>query len=361
MNYRMISVLQLGMLLITGTGLLNHVTIIPVLLNVAGKDAWLSVCFTAICSLLWLVLLHRLIKATDGRPFVQWLWERWGGWAWLVLLPLLVALLGVGATTLKETTDWTHVNYLPSTPVVVVASTFVLACLATARSGIKVLAITNGILLPFIVVFGYFVAIGNFPHKDYLLLLPVMENGVGPVLTGMIYAGSGFCELFFVLLLGHTVSGRVRYRTLLLLLVILVGLTLGPLTGAIAEFGTVEASKQRYPAYEQWRILQLGRFIEHVDFFSIYQWLSGAFVRISLALWLIADCLSVFCQNRRGTVLLVSGAAMAAFALVPIPDSILFELQLTSFLPAHLAIFAGISLIVSIAWLFFHRHGGIQP
>ena len=50
------------------------------------------------------------------------------------------------------------------------------------------------------------------------------------------------------------------------MLAILVGLTLGPLIGAITEFGPNEATKQRYPAYEEWGLVTIGRYIEHLDF-----------------------------------------------------------------------------------------------
>ena len=66
------------------------------------------------------------------------------------------------------------------------------------------------------------------------------------------------------------------------MLFILMGLTMGPTIGAITEFGPIEAAKQRYPAYEEWGLGSIGRFIEHFDFLSIYQWLTGAFIRVGL-------------------------------------------------------------------------------
>jgi spore germination protein KB len=76
----------------------------------------------------------------------------------------------------------------------------------------------------------------------------------------------------------------------------LVVLTLGPLIGAITEFGSVEAEKMRNPAYEQWRLLSIGH-VTRLDFLSIFQWLSGSFVRISLSLF-IAGKLFTYKENK---------------------------------------------------------------
>lgn len=41
--------------------------------------------------------------------------------------------------------------------------------------------------------------------------------------------------------------------------------------------------------YEQWRLVKLGNYIEHVDFLSVFQWLAGASIRISLSQFLLTD------------------------------------------------------------------------
>ncbi|XRD23741.1 hypothetical protein AABM34_14730 [Lysinibacillus fusiformis] len=62
---------------------------------------------------------------------------------------------------------------------------------------------------------------------------------------------------------------------------------------------TSEASKQRYPAYEEWGLVTIGRYIEHLDFFSIYQWLTGTFIRVSFLLYIVADLLKMTGDPKR--------------------------------------------------------------
>ncbi|WP_068783430.1 hypothetical protein [Paenibacillus phocaensis] len=89
-------------------------------------------------------------------------------------------------------------------------------------------------------------------------------------MKGVIYACSGFFELYFIFFLHPYLQKPLNKKQFLALGGILFGLTLGPLTGSIAEFNPFEAAIQRYPAYEEWRISGFGKYISQTDFFSIY-------------------------------------------------------------------------------------------
>src|SRR5690606_22187538 len=140
------------------------------------------------------------------------------------------------------------------------------------------------ILLPFVIVFGDFVMTANLPAKNYSLILPIAEHGWQPVFLGGLYVGGGLVELIVILLLQQELKKKVALWKLWLLSLFLVLLVFGPVLGAIAEFGPAEAARLRYPAFEEWRLVTIGNYIRHVDFFSIFQWLSGAFVRIAVSL-----------------------------------------------------------------------------
>jgi spore germination protein KB len=63
----------------------------------------------------------------------------------------------------------------------------------------------------FVIIFGILVAIATAPHKDYSLLKPIMENGITPVLKGMIYAGAGYVEIFMILFMQHHLQARFSF------------------------------------------------------------------------------------------------------------------------------------------------------
>lgn len=209
--------------------------------------------------------------------------------AWMLILVLTIMC----GETLRETITWVNISLLPSTPRFITAFTFGLACLFMANSKLNSISVINQFLLFFIVILGFFVAIVNIQYKDYSLLLPVFEHGYTPILKGVIFPLSGFTELFLILIIQDKIRSRFRFSHFAILAILLTGLTIGPMIGAIIEFSQPEAGKQRFPAYEEWELVSIGQFIEHVFFFVIYQWLSGAFIRITFLLFFIRELLSL--------------------------------------------------------------------
>lgn len=325
---------------ILGVGLMNHVMVLPPLLQEAKRDAWISVLVSLPLYLVWIAALHFIMKRTKQQAILPWLRDRFGPFpSWLMKVIFLVYLFFISAVTLKETITWAHASYLPRTPELVLSLSLMALCVWASRIGIRAIAFVAGILLPFVIVLGDFVMSANLPRKSYVLLTPMLENGWMPVLGGCLYVGGGLAELIVLLLLQHQMKKKVRFWSVALLGVFLVGLVLGPVTGGIAEFGPVVAASLRYPAYEEWRLVTLGRYIQHVDFLSIYQWLSGALIRISVSLYLMVELITDGePQDGKWSVISLSGLCVALIVLVLMPFSDMQYLRFMKqvYLPASL-------------------------
>ncbi|MFF2795734.1 endospore germination permease [Lysinibacillus xylanilyticus] len=289
-----ISILHVVFLSMTVIGLKNHVTIIPPLLKVAGRDGWASVLMATVIIFFWLFLLVYIQKKTNQEPIRDWLEAKIGKiGSTTVIYIIVIYLLILAAFTMVETLQWISSTFLPQTPSIILLLIYTILCILLVTTSLQTMVILNVFVLFGVVVFGFFVAFTNLQVKEYELLRPFFEHGFQPVMKGMIYPASGFIELIILLFLQHQFKERLRWYHFGIILIILMGLTLGPLMGAIAEFGPTEAAKQRYPAYEEWGLVSIGRYIEHLDFFSIYQWLTGTFIRVSFLLYVIADLLKM--------------------------------------------------------------------
>ncbi|MCM3628972.1 endospore germination permease [Paenibacillus glycanilyticus] len=277
------------MMTLLSVGLVNHVIVVPLLLAEAKRDAWLSIPVALIIALPIAVFpLQRVMHKMNRVPFDEWLKQHIPGFfAWLILAIINLALLFVAIGTLVDVVAWTSNTYLPETPQMVVLFIFCFLCMFAALNGLRTIAYVSCILLPIVVVLGDFVMSANMPAKDYRYLLPMFETGITPIFKGAMYSLSAFMELSFLLLIQHEMKKSFKKWHLLLLTIMIMLLTLGPTVGAITLFGPNEASFMRYPAYSQWRLVKIGKYFEHVDFFAVFQWLSGALIRISLPLYLI--------------------------------------------------------------------------
>ncbi|MBP3963294.1 endospore germination permease [Paenibacillus lignilyticus] len=278
---------QLSTLLVTFIGISNHVILIPILLDTANRDAWISVLAAILPSLL-LGLLYVYLYKQLPASLSTWMFEKAPAFIWLIFTLLFTAyFLTQASISIRDTIMWSNSSYLTYTPQWVVGLCLIGISYYTARKGLAAIAITNGILLPFIIAAGLYVMTVNFQYKDYNYLFPIFKNSAQSITKGAWYTTSGVTEIFLVLFLKDDVKGKLSGLNISLVVLMLIELTFGPLTGVIAMFGPFEATLLRYPAYEQWRMAAIGSMLSQTDFMSIYQWLAGAFIRISLAIYII--------------------------------------------------------------------------
>lgn len=289
-----ISILHLVLLAMTSIGLKNHVTLIPPILEVAKRDGWISVLISMFIFFAWVFIIVMIQKQTKSQAISLWLKDKVGKTvANIILYCTILFIYLLAAFTMRETILWISSTFLNYTPQIILLVVYIIVCFLLVSTNIQTIVTTNAFILFIIIVFGYYVAIVNMQVKNYQLLFPLFEHGITPVMKGIVYPASGLIELIFIVFLQHHLKDQLKWRHMAIMVVILIGLTLGPLTGAIAEFGPEEAARQKYPAYEEWGLVTLGRFIEHMDFLSIHQWLSGTFIRVSLLLFIVADILNV--------------------------------------------------------------------
>ncbi|MFE6797434.1 endospore germination permease [Paenibacillus chitinolyticus] len=341
-----ISFLQLAMLLLLVNGLMNHVILNPIVLDASGRDAWLVPIFSALFLLPWCLLLVYFMKKSRQQKLQPWLAQRTHPVvSWILIVPLYIQIYLIGMTTLLHTSIWTVTNYLPATPHFALSLTLMAVCAYCAISGLRTIAISAGVLLPFVIVLGYFVMIANMPNKEYDRLFPMLEFGMNPVMNGLIYAGSGFMEFVLILTLQQHLKTKIKSWQLLVLALLFIHIMLGPLIGAITEFGPEEAAKQSESPYEQWRLVKVGDSIEHVDFFSVFQWLAGTMVRISLSLFLLGDLLPFKRAKYRNRFIACMALSYLLITLLPITQQNLYEFMHRYYFHLSLIVILGSTLI----------------
>lgn len=343
-----ISVLHIIFLTMTFIGLKNHVTIIPSLLNSAGRDSWMSVIFSTILIIPWLLLPLFTLKKIKDESVRSYLIRKYPKFGNALIYFICFYLLLMAVMTTHETLQWVSINFLLQTPPLLIFFFFTGVCFLLATSSILTITIVNVVVLLVVVILGFFIAFVNIQVKDYSLLLPFFEHGFTPIFTSMLYPASGFVELYLLLFIQHHFKSKLTYKHFLIMLFILLGLTLGPLIGAIAEFGPIEAAKQRYPAYEEWRIATIGSFINHIDFFSIYQWLTGAFIRVGFILFILIELLGITGQKKKIWEYIIPIFIFCSLPLLLLDDSIFSKWKGQYFLVSTTFFFFIISIIIAI-------------
>ncbi|WP_144549104.1 endospore germination permease [Peribacillus simplex] len=329
-----ISSIQTLSIFFLSIGLLNHVILIPFLLSTGGRDSWFFSILIIGLIPIWVYILSRIIKNMNNQSLTDWLEYRFGKTIKnIVLFFIMIYLISLVLATTKETIDWITTSFLFETPSLAIIIPFTLLCIFLAHSGMRSIAICSSVLLPIVVILGIFVATGNMPTKDYSHLLPLFENGYFHGVKALKYSGYGLAELILIAFFQEKLTDKISRKVLVFICLGLVFLLLGPLTAALAEFGPTLAEAMRYPAYEQWRLLTIGKYIEHTDFFSIYQWLAGAYIRVSLALFLITEIFNRKTEKMKVGILFAVGFLMVVISIVPFSNFKFLHVTQTFYYP----------------------------
>ncbi|GAE37182.1 endospore germination permease [Halalkalibacter akibai] len=348
---------QLFLLVILSTGLLNHVILIPNLLEASGRDSWIAVILSFPLSLFFAWVIYLIVKNCPLEGFFSYVEKRVGRiFAFTLSIPVIVYLFIASYVTFRDLIIWLSAYFLADAPLLIINIILLSVCFIVTLIGLKSMAIASGLILPIVMILGIFIALTNTTLKDPSLLFPLFADGSLPVWKGVMYSLAGILEIYVVVLLQPFSQKPIKFYQLVLLVLILYILTLGPLTAAIMEFGPTEATNFRYPAYEQWRVLQIGDYISHLDFLALYQWLSGAIIRIALFLYLLANFFTSKKKHYRVSVRAVAIIYFALLGLVLINVETFFFYRFIHnyFLPGCMIFFAT-QILLSAIILFVLR------
>lgn len=312
---------QIVLMLLLSLGISNHVFIIPHLIQAAGRDSWISILLGYAVLIGWSLLLIRVLRSMGTSLFSDWLQARiglWGGWMFRLLLLLYILVLAV--MIVYDTTRNIDIYLLPKTPNAVIVTSFVLISYWAASAGLKTIVYMSAVLLPIVWLLGMGISIFTMDSKDYGIIYPIRAEGLGPNLNGSMIVVGGSVELLVLLLIQRNMRTSVDYKTLFVLLTLLVGLIAGPTFGSLSAFGPAEAGNMRFPAFEQWRLLMLGDYISHVDFLAAFQLMSGSVTRTALLVHLLPELLTGRSGKFRQTIMLAGSALASLPALLQVSD-----------------------------------------
>jgi spore germination protein (amino acid permease) len=258
---------------------------------------------------------------------------------------------------LKSISNWITVTYLPKTPIIVIEVCILLICTYCAHAGITSIAAISVFLFPFLLLFELFLDGANIQFMHINWMKPMLQNGWNPIFKGSLFVAGGHIELMFLLLVQHRIKKQVKFWQLFTLGILMLTSSFFSLFYSISLFGPRLAEKMSYPIYEQWRLLGIGQFIQHIDFLSVYQFMSVSFIRISLALYLCIDILNI--RSKRTYKKLLWSLSFALLVLVCLPIT---NLNIHSFLKNnYIPKFVPVILFISILLLLFVIKIKVKP
>ncbi|QJC53555.1 GerAB/ArcD/ProY family transporter [Paenibacillus albicereus] len=336
------------MLLLSSGGVAN-ILAPPFIFSRSGSDAWVAIVLALPPVLLWCCALYYILRKLNGVPIEQWLADRFGRAASWTMRALVIAVLFVQASTLSwETAHIAVRSYMSHMPIWIIAGSTAALCAWTASGGLRSIAYACVFLVPIAVLLDSLLLVLNWPNADIRMLFPILENGVRPAARGVPLAAAAMLEIWLILFVQQEVKGKIRLYQLILLIVFLSWLQLIPVAVSISVFGPEQAQKLRSPVLEIWKVISLGKTIEHIDLFAIVQRLSSTFARISLLFYLSAKLGPA--RSARGLTIVFVGmaAAVTAFSSSAITDSALITFLIRFQYPVFLGVVLALTAVIAV-------------
>ncbi|WP_308634908.1 GerAB/ArcD/ProY family transporter [Paenibacillus silvisoli] len=281
-------------LCLSGMFSLAQISGINIMIEQAKRDAVISSVFGSVAFFLYGYWIYRIVrKQPPNQTFLEML-ERRAGRLTAGILKLWIALYLCCELVVihKNNVTWIKSMILPFTPIWAISLPMLLVCAYLAIKGIKPISITFAVLIPAIMILLVFMAVFTHKYRHYDLLRPFFSEGTMPILLGTVTTFRTGLIWFFLLLLSPHINGRYKWKHIALVMAMIALFYINSVIGFIASFGPYEAAKQRFPLFTQWRLVSISGFVEHLDFLSMYQWLSSSAIFISTCMFLFGRLLA---------------------------------------------------------------------
>ncbi|GAB3804784.1 GerAB/ArcD/ProY family transporter [Virgibacillus kimchii] len=270
-------------LIILTLPILGHVVILPLMIDVAGRDAWISIFLSLPFAFIYALSIYFIkVKYKDKNVkeiFTGILGKKLGK---TLIFIFICYFLFITIVSFSTFIDFVHILFLPDTPPVVLIIWFLIFLLYGSLKGIKPIALTAGVLAFIAMTTGNTITLLDSQLKEWANLKPIMEFGWSPVLIGTLIIISIWVELIFLLFLPLE-NSKERGLFLLWSIGILINalMMLSTTTGVITIFGLGQAENMLYPAQEIVRIINLG-FLDRFDVYGMILNGFGTYIRCCL-------------------------------------------------------------------------------
>ena len=289
MNVTNISRLQALMLGISSITVTGHLLFIPVIINHAGRDCWLSLLVAGVPALFIGYMVASLSKMYPRQSIVDYSRTIAGKWLGTgIAATILFYFFHDAALSIRGFGEFFTSAITPRTPIMLYFTAIVILAVYAVRCGLEVLARTNFLFLVIMIPIGLLASILTHKDKDYANFLPVLEHGVGPVLMGALNLVALYSSFLVLGMVFPHVNEPAKLRKYSMLTMgVLVVMFLGPVTGPVAVFGGERSMGLSFPTYQLLRDIQISE-LQRLDILAIFLWSLGSFSKVSLYLYAIA-------------------------------------------------------------------------
>ncbi|MDD2621329.1 MAG: endospore germination permease, partial [Syntrophomonadaceae bacterium] len=251
----------------------------------AGPDGWISLLLPAtVYASTVVVICISLARRFPSQVFTEYLPEVVGKIPGKVLALLYTGMLiHIISVMVVEGAQFIQSNFLTETPVIVLQLVLVSVAVYGSYLGVEVIARHNEIVFPIFIL--SLSALILLIAKDINLsnFLPIMENGIVPVLKGSMTPGVWRGEVFIILWLYPYLNQKEEaYQAGLGMILIATVLSFTVVATTIGVFGDLYTAHLVYPVNILARYISVASILERLELIIVIIWVAGVIVKLAI-------------------------------------------------------------------------------
>lgn len=290
----------------------------------AAQNAWISTLIGMVLGLLANYMYSKFAKLYPQLTLIEAIQKVFGKWfGTLLSLMTLMFFLVVIAGSIRGISDFVIAEMLPATPIPAILLLFIFIVIMATRLGIEVIGRAGEIFTPMVIILFLILTVAIVPQMEIVRILPIMEDGIKPVLRGTIpITAYTFLEpVVFLMILPYVnkqqqITRSFIHGTLLGGSVIFITILV-----SILVLGPDLTARDVYPSYNIARRISVGGFFERVEALIALQWMLTFFIKVTLYFYAFILGLSQLLKLKEYRVLtLPTGLILVALAPLIAPN-----------------------------------------
>ncbi|OAB48344.1 GerAB/ArcD/ProY family transporter [Paenibacillus antarcticus] len=261
----------------------DSILILPnVSTSFAKQDTWISGIIALLVGLIAVYIFSVLGNLYPKLTFILSIQKILGKWfgTLMAALFLIFPLITVVEYT-RELGDFITTEMMAETPILAIQILFICIVIFAVRLGLEVIARTGEIFLPCIILLFLLMVVFLIPQAEFEKLLPILENGIKPVIHGSFsFIAFPFLELVVFLMIIPYINQPKLIRKGFLQGALLGGIVLIILVAmCVLVLGADETARTIYPSYSLARRINIGQFLERVEAMVALLWMLTIFMK----------------------------------------------------------------------------------
>ncbi|MBW7455291.1 GerAB/ArcD/ProY family transporter [Paenibacillus sepulcri] len=258
------------------------------LISFAGNSSWISLCISAAMGMILILPVLWLARTFPEKNFIEYSKETVGApVAFLLGLAFLYYQIHMGAAIVLDIAMFLKSSMMRSTPSYWFIFLIFLVVAVTVDAGIDKITGLFPILIVNVMFFVSLIVLMSITNFDFNHLLPILPDGVKPLLHGIYYSfGFPFVEVVvFSMILPFVAGPRPGYVLKMLAAIGLTALSLIVTTlTTILVFGPI-AGERKYSLFEVARSVSILDVFQRIEALIGYSLIVASFMKTTILLF----------------------------------------------------------------------------